>query len=78
VNFAFTMKITKDTIIGECIEKYPDTLGFLLEEGFHCVGCFAAHFETIEMGFKMHGKSDEEIKRIVKKLNNIIDKNGKD
>ena len=65
--------ITKDMIIGECIAKYPATAEYLLEIGFHCIGCFAANFETIEQGLKAHGKSDKEIKQIIKNLNKIIE-----
>ena len=69
------MKITNKTIIGECIAAHPDIADYLIGLGFHCVGCSAAGFETLEQGLKVHGKSDKEIKEIVEKLNNII-KNG--
>ncbi len=64
--------ITKDMIIGECISKYPETADYLLSIGFHCIGCFAAGFETIEQGLKSHGKNNKEIESTIKKLNQII------
>mgnify|MGYP006419103181 CR=1 FL=1 len=67
------MKITKQTIIGDCIQSHPEVADFLMEIGFHCVGCFAAAFETLEQGLKVHGKSDKEINEIVKGLNKIIE-----
>lgn len=67
------MKITKKTIIGDCIHAHPDIAEYLMGLGFHCVGCFAAAFETIEQGLKVHGKSDKEINEIIKRLNKIIE-----
>jgi hydroxylamine reductase len=63
------MKITKDTIIGECILVHPELSRLFLDFGLHCVGCFAAQMETIEQGLKVHGKSDKEIEEFIKKLN---------
>ena len=65
--------INKDMLIGECITKYPETAEFLLDEGIHCVGCFAANFETIEQGLRGHGKTKEEVKQIIMELNNLIE-----
>lgn len=72
VRSVFTMQITKQMMIGECIMKYPDTAEYLFEQGFMCVGCAAANFETLEEGLKVHGKSDKEIDNIVKELNKLI------
>ena len=40
--------IEKTTKIGELLEKYPDKADILLEAGMHCLGCMAAHDETLE------------------------------
>lgn len=64
--------IKKDTLIGEVVDKFPAAVDTLLEEGVHCVGCGAANFETIEQGLAVHGKSDEEIKDIVKRMNEAV------
>ena len=70
----YAMKmITKNMIIGECISKYPETAEYLMKMGFHCIGCFAAGFETLEQGLKSHGKSNEEIEKIIKDLNKLIE-----
>lgn len=65
-------KITKDTLIGELVQKYPSLAEVLLDEGVHCVGCGAAYFETIEQGLGGHGKTPEEINLIIEKLNKAI------
>ena len=63
--------ITKDMIIGDCLAKYPKTAEYLLSQGLHCIGCFAANMETLEQGLKVHGKSDKEIDKIIKELNKL-------
>lgn len=65
-------KITKDMLIGDVFSKDPELAGIFSEEGFHCMGCQAAFFETIENGLAMHGKSINEIERIIKRLNKAL------
>jgi len=69
-------KITKDMKINEIFEKFPENVDelakVLLDEGFHCFGCPAAGFESLEDGIKSHGKSDKEVEEIIKKLNDVI------
>ena len=72
------MKITKDMIIGDCINKYPETMKILLNSGVHCVGCFAANMETIEMGLKGHGMPDEQVNKILVDLNKAANSNGEE
>ena len=67
--------ITKDTNIGEIVEKYPEVIDTLTGFGVHCVGCHVSAFESLEMGFKGHGMSDEQISDAVIKLNEVIKKN---
>ena len=69
--------ITKDTTIGDVVDNYPEVVDTLTELGVHCVGCHVAHYESIEMGFKSHGMSDEKIDEAVKKLNEVIEKHKK-
>ena len=70
--------ITKDTNIGEIVEKYPEVIDTLTGFGVHCVGCHVSAFESLEMGFKGHGMSDDQIKDAVIKLNEIIKKENPD
>ena len=68
-------KITKDTTIGEIVEKYPQVVDTLTSFGVHCVGCHVSPFESLEMGFKGHGLDDAKIVEAVNKLNEVIEKN---
>jgi iron-sulfur cluster assembly protein len=67
--------ITKNMTIGDVVQQYPHLAEILLENGVHCVGCGARYFETLEMGFKGHGMTDEQVDAIVKKLNQAIKNN---
>src|SRR3989344_3363449 len=67
-------KIAKDTMIGDIVEKYPEVIETLTELGVHCVGCHVSPFESLEMGFKGHGMSDEDIENAIIKLNDVIEK----
>lgn len=63
------MLITKDMTIGDVVQKYPHVTEILLKNGVHCVGCGARFFETLEMGFKGHGMTDQQVDTIVQQLN---------
>ena len=58
--------IEKTTKIGELLEKYPDKADILLEAGMHCLGCMAAHDETLEEACDLHGI---DVNELVEKLN---------
>ena len=70
-------KITKETLIGEVVEKYPQTIETLMGLGLHCIGCHVSAFESIEMGFKAHGMDNKQIEEAVKMLNDVISQNSK-
>ncbi|MFZ5559688.1 MAG: DUF1858 domain-containing protein [Patescibacteria group bacterium] len=64
-------KITKEMKIDEVIKKYPETVEVFMKYNFHCIGCVAANFESIEEGAKAHGITPEEL---VEELNEAIKK----
>ncbi len=67
-------KITKDMMIGESVQKHPETALVMMKFGLHCVGCHVAAHETIEQGCKGHGLSDEKIDDMIKEMNEVIKK----
>lgn len=72
------MKIKKEMLISEIFEKFPGQkeklAEVMYEKGLHCVGCALASYETLEQGCKVHGLSEEEMKGLLKELNQIIKK----
>lgn len=61
--------ITKESIIGDVLDNYPETSKFFLEMGMHCLGCPSARAETIDQACTVHGVEAEEL---VKQLNEHI------
>ena len=76
-----TRKITKDMLIAEILAENPAKAQLLSEMmidfGIHCVGCGAAAFETLEQGVLGHGFSEEDLKNLVKQINEVLEKNSK-
>jgi len=68
-------KITKNILIGELVDNFPDLAKVLVEDyGFHCIGCMAAGMETLEQGAEVHGMSKKEIEKLVEDLNTRVEK----
>jgi len=64
-------KIEKEMKISEIVEKYPQTLSWLLEKGLHCIGCPMAPEETLEEAAKIHGF---DLMKLLEELNDLIKK----
>lgn len=69
-------EINRQMTIEQIIQMFPSKAQKLKQEitnaGLHCVGCHAAVWETLEGGMRGHGKSEEEIDGLVKKLNKLL------
>jgi hybrid cluster-associated redox disulfide protein len=66
-------KITKDMLLAEIVQNYPNLGEILSEEyGFHCIGCFAAEMETLENGAMVHGMTKKEMEKLVEVLNRKV------
>ena len=64
-------KITKDMLIGEIIQKYPESIETMQKHGLHCIGCHVATWETLEQGVSAHGINvDALVEEINKKIRN--------
>jgi hybrid cluster-associated redox disulfide protein len=59
-------KITKDTTIGDVLEKSPDKVKILFKHGLHCIGCSIANQETLEEAASAHSIN---LKVLLKELN---------
>ena len=60
------MKFSKDTKIGEILEKAPEKAEILLEVGMHCLGCPASQMETLEEACEVH---EIDVEELLKALN---------
>lgn len=68
-------KATLDTPIAELAELFPVVAEYLmLEYGFHCIGCPLSYFETIGDGAQVHNLTEDEVEKLLDKVNKIIEK----
>lgn len=68
-------QITKDISIQALVDFYPHLVETLIVEyGFHCVGCFASQFETLEEGARVHGILGVDFEEL---LNHLLSLSGK-
>lgn len=58
--------ITKEALIGEVLDKFPQLAPLFNAIGMHCLGCPASRGESIEQACEVHGVDCEEL---LKKLN---------
>lgn len=63
-------KITKDTLIADCLQINPDSAEILMAVGMHCIGCALAQGETIEQAVWVHGN---DLDRLLAKLNEGVE-----
>jgi len=62
-------KIKKDMSVQDILTKYPETISVFQDHGLHCIGCFAAAFETLEQGAMAHGL---DIDKLLNDLNDSV------
>lgn len=62
-------KVTKNSIIGDVLDMYPEVAPFFLEMGMHCLGCPAARGETIEEACQVHNADADAL---IEKINNAL------
>lgn len=55
------MAITKDSIIGDVLDKYPATAPLFLQMGMHCLGCPASRGESIAEACMVHGADPDAL-----------------
>ena len=69
--------ITKDTSIIEAVQNHPEIMEVFAEYGLGCIGCMAAHFETIGQGAGAHGIDVDALIEDINKETNKIAKRDK-
>lgn len=55
------MAISKNDIIGDVLDRHPETAQLFLNIGMHCLGCPASRGETIEEACYVHGADADKL-----------------
>jgi hybrid cluster-associated redox disulfide protein len=66
--------ITKKIKFSELVEKYPEAIEVLMNNGMRCIGCSMSMFESLEDGALVHGLDPD---KLVKEINKKIGKKKK-
>ena len=69
-----TTYINKKTLIGEIVNRYPETAEVRLGIGMHGLGCPASQAESLEDACAVHGVDPESV---IKAINDKIADSGK-
>ena len=57
--------ITKEMLIGDVIELYPDAAKALLSVGMHCITGGVALYESVEEASYVHGLEPDDVVKVV-------------
>ena len=61
--------VTRETLIGEIVNEYPEAIDVLFSIGMHCLGCPASQSESLEDACAVHGF---EVSAVVREINKKI------
>lgn len=62
--------INNNTLVGDIVNTYPETIEVLMAKGMHCLGCPASQAESISDACLVHGLDpDEVIEAVNAKIN---------
>ena len=62
--------VTGETLVGEIVTKYPETVEILLSIGMHCLGCPSSRGETVAEACAVHGV---DLNALLEKVNAAIE-----
>lgn len=65
-------KVNRTDNLGKVAQEHPEAAKVMLDYGLHCVGCFANQFDSVEVGAKLHGMSDQEIEEMLQEINRSV------
>ena len=64
------MKVTKETLIGDILDKAPELAPIFFEIGMHCLGCPHSRGESIADACMVHGTDADAL---VEKINAFLE-----
>jgi len=70
--------LTKSDLLINIGQDCPRAAQLLTEYGLHCLTCFLREYETLEIGAKVHGMSDDEMDNMIREINKQLEKEWKE
>jgi len=68
-------QITKDILIEDLVNMFPESVSYLMEKGIRCLRCGEPIWGTLESAAKEKGFKEQDILIFVKDLNELMNKN---
>lgn len=68
------LKVKPTDNLGEVASAHPEAAQVMLDYGLHCVGCFANQYDSVEVGARLHGMSQEEVDEMLDEINKALQK----
>ena len=59
--------VTRESLIGEIVNEYPEAIDVLFSIGMHCLGCPASQAESLEEACAVHGFEPSAVIREINK-----------
>jgi hybrid cluster-associated redox disulfide protein len=67
------MEITKDTTIEDLVERVPQSVKYLMNNGIKCIACGEPIWGTLEDAAKEKGFNEKDIEKFIKDLQDFAD-----
>ncbi len=64
-NLVGNLVVTKETLVGELVNNYPETAEVLFGIGMHCLGCPASQAESVENACAVHSIDPEGVVKVL-------------
>ena len=59
--------VTRESLIGEIVNEYPEAIDVLFSIGMNCLGCPASQAESLEEACAVHGFEPSAVVREINK-----------
>lgn len=63
--------ITEDMLIGDVINRFPESAEIMQDFGLHCTSCSVNVFEPLKMGALSHGIEEDVVDEMIRRINEL-------
>jgi iron-sulfur cluster assembly accessory protein len=66
-----TQIIKGDELIGDILNRFPESAQIMNDFGLHCTSCSVNAFEPLRLGALSHGLTEETVDNLIAQINNL-------